>query len=70
MTFVDVPLTARVRLTIHDYRCRNCGRLLFRGHVPDMPGLMIEIRCSRCSYMSLFPDHNQVKDKANEPIHD
>lgn len=38
----------------HDYRCRadSCGRLLFRAVI--QPGCYIEIRCPKCSRMSVF----------------
>lgn len=28
-----------------DYRCRHCGRLLFRAYLP--PGAYVEIRCTK-----------------------
>jgi len=32
---------------LHNYRCRTCGRLLFRAILP--PGAVIEIRCTKSS---------------------
>lgn len=40
-----------VKILIADYRCRECGRLLFRAHIPNLPGIHIEARCSRCGML-------------------
>ena len=32
---------------MHDYRCRACGRLLFRAILPA--GAVVEIRCTKSS---------------------
>lgn len=44
------------KMLIGDYRCRNCGRLLFRAHIPNVQGFYIEVRCynSRCGQMNVF----------------
>jgi len=34
-------------ILMHDYRCRACGRLLFRAILPA--GAVIEIRCTKSS---------------------
>jgi len=36
----------------YDFRCRSCGRLLFRGHLPKDGH--IQIRCPRCGKISVF----------------
>lgn len=44
------------KLLIADYRCPNCGRLLFRAHIPNVPGFKIFIKCTRssCGITSVF----------------
>jgi len=39
---------------LHNYRCRACGRLLFRAILPA--GAEVEIRCTRnsCHSMNVF----------------
>ena len=32
--------------TLHNYRCTNCGRLLFRAFLVD--GCRVQIRCPKC----------------------
>ena len=41
-------------ILMHDYRCRTCGRLLFRAILPA--GAEVEIRCTRnsCHSMNVF----------------
>lgn len=36
----------------YDYRCRSCGRLLFRAILPD--NAYLEIRCPKCGRISVF----------------
>lgn len=44
------PAKAARKINIRDYRCQACGRLLFRAHIPYIPGVRIEIRC-KCARM-------------------
>ena len=41
------------KIDIRDYRCQSCGRLLFRAHIPYIPGVRIEIRC-KCARMVII----------------
>lgn len=47
----------------HDFRCRNCGRLLFRAIFA--PGVRIEIRCPRsnCSRTQIYTYENSSGKK-------
>jgi phage FluMu protein Com len=62
MTF---PNAARVqpKINIRDYRCQSCGRLLFRAHIPYIPGVRIEIRCTRM----IIVESGEVKNVTKEP---
>jgi phage FluMu protein Com len=64
MTF---PNAARVqpKINIRDYRCQSCGRLLFRAHIPYIPGVRIEIRC-KCTRM-IIVESGEVKNVTKEP---
>ena len=37
-----------------DYRCENCGRLLFRASLID--GSRVECRCIKCKRVNVFPN--------------
>lgn len=42
-------------LPLQEYRCSNCGALLFRGHLKGhMVDSRLEIRCRRCSELAKF----------------
>lgn len=51
-------IEARAGQHPHDYRCKRCGRLLFRAVF--VPGTLIEIRCykSQCRAMNVFRNVN------------
>ena len=46
MTAIETEKTCAVD---HDYRCPECGRLLFRGRV-----IQVETRCPRCKRLVDF----------------
>lgn len=69
---VTPPNRARARKLI-EYRCRSCGRLLFRARLG--PGSCIESRCPRCSYTHTWTDQDQPRapeiaapETAAEPV--
>ena len=37
--------------TLNEYRCNNCGKLLFKGELKDCT---IEIKCKRCGEIKVF----------------
>jgi hypothetical protein len=45
-------MSGQIKITVRDFRC-SCGKLLFRGHIPSAPGVVIEIRC-RCGKMNVI----------------
>lgn len=53
MLMVQPAVTLFAKISIRDYRCQACGRLLFRAHIPPTPGLRLEIRC-RCARMVII----------------
>ena len=64
MVMPDRPPAAAIpvrhqHLIIKEYRCRPCGRLLFRASLPpESQGLEIQIRCPKCGHMSVYPEPN------------
>ena len=48
-----VDISLHERDYISDFHCRNCGRMLFRAHIPLMPSFYLEIRCSRCNQLTI-----------------
>lgn len=56
-----------------DYRCRNCGRLLFRAYLP--PGAYVEIRCTKteCARVTVIeadplPASVVIPAEAGQPV--
>ena len=33
------------KIHVQDYRCTDCGKLLFRAHIPAVAGIYFEMRC-------------------------
>lgn len=56
------------KILISDYRCANCGRLLFRAHIPNVPGIVIEVRCNYegCRRFNIF--RSTVPENASRPV--
>jgi phage FluMu protein Com len=42
----------------HDFRCHNCGRLLFRAII--VQNCKVEVRCPRCSRMTLVTEEGII----------
>ncbi len=65
ITQAELPRVASKKINIHDYRCQSCGRLLFRAHIPYIPGVRIEIRC-KCARMVIIVSGENI-NVTNQP---
>jgi phage FluMu protein Com len=61
ITMTEMVVVMTPRINIRDYRCQSCGRLLFRAHIPRVPGLRIEIRCPRCSRTDIIESDKETQ---------
>lgn len=48
-----------------DFRCRQCGRLLFRAIM--VRGAIVEVRCPRCSFMTVVSDDGTITAEIKLP---
>jgi hypothetical protein len=50
---ITVVAVRMPKIDIRDHRCPYCGKLLFRAHIPQGVGVVIEIRC-KCGRMTVI----------------
>jgi phage FluMu protein Com len=46
------------KVILNEYRCDNCGKLLFKGKLEEC---IIEIKCRRCAEIKIFDYSNKRK---------